>query len=399
MSVSVRVSIRPEGTSLTACQARTALYGWLYARHEKGALVLRVEAGGSPVAADDGIEALCEELRWLGVDWDEGPLFEAGAHPDSIRARVVGDRRLGITHVLVDFQERSCAGQEKALCRSLGWDPPQYVFLPALVFSDGAVQDRGALAVYRARGYLPLALANHLARLGWTPRGKRELLPMPELAARFDLRRVSRTPASFDLQQLNWFNRRALCALDVDQITALLVPRWREAYGGAETNGAGTHRATGTALPPAQWQQALALALREELDCLDQGIERARFAFVDEVTPDETAREILSQPYAAEVLAAFVRELPAVEPFLYDEIDGWIAALRQRFKAALGAAHGVRSRDVMYVLRAALTGRMDGPCLVEICQLLGRERCIKRARQQFSHSVLPFPAKCDIIGH
>ena len=97
------------------------------------------------------------------------------------------------------------------------------------------------------------------------------------------------------------------------------------------------------------------------------------------MTPDERSREVLSLPYASSVLQAFVRELPAVEAFAYDEIDAWITALRQRFKAALGATQGVRSRDVMYVLRAALTGRMDGPCLVEICQLLGPEQCRQRA--------------------
>ena len=357
MSVRVCLSMRPPGRpgdGLILGQARTALYGWLYARHQGATLVLCVTEGGPPVVAGGGLEALCDDLRWLGLDWDRGPLPEAGEPPEPLQA-----------------------GQESALWIAQGGGPPQAIGLPALVFSQGAGQESDALAAYRARGYLPLALANHLARLGWTPRGKRELLPLAELAARFDRQRVARAPVPFDLQQLHWFNRRALRALDAGEIAALLVPRWQRVYGGA----AGiAERAAGTALTPDEWQRTLALVVHEELDCLDQGVARARFAFVDEVTPDEGAREVLSRPYAPEVLRAFVRELPAVEPFSYPEIDAWIGGLRQRFKAALGATQGVRSRDVMYVLRAALTGRMDGPCLVEVCQLLGQERCAARAR-------------------
>jgi glutamyl/glutaminyl-tRNA synthetase len=120
----------------------------------------------------------------------------------------------------------------------------------------------------------------------------------------------------------------------------------------------------------------LALAIREELDCLDQAAKRARFAFADEVTWDEEARQALARPYAIEVLESFARGLPDVEPFAYDAIDAFVRDLRLRFKASLS----IRSRDVMYVIRAALTGQRGGPCLVEVCQLLGRDRCIERAR-------------------
>jgi nondiscriminating glutamyl-tRNA synthetase len=374
MKPRVRFCIRPagaQGDSLTLSQARTALYGWLYARREGGAFILRVSDGAAP--------SLCDELRWLGLDWDEGPeasdalsgvLPTAEGQSAPLLAQVIDDYEMAITHVFHDACQRPQTEQELALYRTLGWEPPQYIHLPVVA---GAGPDGEPLATYRARGYLPLALVNCLARLGWTPRGKRELLSPEALVARFDLKRVSRSAAAFDLQQLSWFNRRALCALDAQEIAALLVPRWQRAYGAADC-------AEGTALTPIEWQQALALVLREELDNLDQAVEGAGFAFVDTVTPDEQAREVLAQPYAPEVLRAFVRELPAVEPFAYEPIDAWISALRQRFKAALGVVQGVRSRDVMYVLRAALTGRMDGPCLVEACQLLGRERCAQRAR-------------------
>lgn len=374
MKPRVRVCIRPTrqpGSGLTLSEARITLYGWLYARHKGGTLILRVGA--------NALE-LCAELRWLGLDWDQGPesadtpvddlddlLPEAGKQPGHLLAQAIDDRERAVTHVFGDAR----AEPPQALYRALNWPPPQVIHLPDIA---GAGPEEDRLAAYRARGYLPLALANHLARLGWTPRGKRKLLPLEELAARFELR-PPRNPAALDLQRLNWFNRRALRALGIPEITALLVPRWQAVYGAHCVIG----RAEGTALTPIEWQQALAQALHEELDNLDQAVEQARFAFVDRVMPGEQAREVLSRPYAAEVLRTFVHELPAVESFCYEPIDAWISDLRKRFKVALGPTRGVRSRDVMYVLRAALTGRMDGPCLVEVCQLLGQERCKVRA--------------------
>ena len=89
---------------------------------------------------------------------------------------------------------------------------------------------------------------------------------------------------------------------------------------------------------------------------------------------------VLAQPYALDVLRAFIEGLPTVEPFEYDPIDAFVSDLRLRFKAS----HGIRSRDVMYAIRAALTGRLDGPCLVVACQLLGRWRCRERARMRLT---------------
>jgi hypothetical protein len=85
----------------------------------------------------------------------------------------------------------------------------------------------------------------------------------------------------------------------------------------------------------------------------------------------------LGQPYAAQILETFARELVKVSPLNFDTLDAFCRTLRLGLKAELG----IRSRDVMHVVRAALSGRQDGPCLVVICQLLGPERCIQRARR------------------
>jgi glutamyl-tRNA synthetase len=207
-----------------------------------------------------------------------------------------------------------------------------------------------------------------LARLGWSPRGKRQLLSLEELTARFDLERVSHRSVPFDVSHLDWFNHRAIGAQDAAELAQLLLPRWQAAYGRK-------HCAEGTALTPSGWQQKLALAVQGELHTLAQVLAKVRFAFCDHVEQQPDGAEMLAQSYAPDILRAFIAGVANLDPFAYASIDAFVTALRYRFKAT----HHVRSRDVMFVIRAALTGELGGPCLVEVCELLGPRRCVKRA--------------------
>ena len=373
MMVRVRASV--PGCGLSLADARVALYGWLYARHEGGRLVLCVTdaAADEPERAAPG--SPCDELRWLGLDWDEGPYLqpthgEGGGPPDPIRAAVTDDHELGITHVLWPHERGPELARYVELCAALGWGPPHFAGLPALSY-DGPPARPSSLPACREEGYLPLAVANDLARMGWTPRGKRALLPLEELAAQFDLSRVARGPVKPPPGQLAWLNRRCLAQLDPAQRTALMAERWEQAYGLAD-------RAGGTGLAPAAWREMLAEAVTGQVHALAEAPALVRFAFVEDVEPDAQAAEALSRPYAGQVLAAFAEGISTVEPYAYGELDAMISALRLHFRGALG----VRSRDVLHVVRAALTGGVDGPCLVVACQLLGRARCLQRAQRK-----------------
>jgi glutamyl/glutaminyl-tRNA synthetase len=248
-------------------------------------------------------------------------------------------------------------------------------FVPSLHLPPVSGPDvKVSIGEWVRRGYSGPALVNCLARLGCSPKGKRALLTLDELAARFEVRRVSRRAVTFDRRDLDWFNRRWLVSLNGDEVAALLVPHWQAAYGRAD-------RAEGTALSPQDWQQTLSLAIRGELVLPEEAVDRARFAFSDELALDAASVSVLEQSYAEPILRAFARELPQVTPFEFEPLDAFFRELRMRFKDALG----VRSRDVMYVLRAALTGRQDGPCLVVACQLLGPARCSQRAGASVGH--------------
>ncbi|HUT18933.1 MAG TPA: glutamate--tRNA ligase family protein [Anaerolineae bacterium] len=445
MTVRVRFSAASCGLSLAG--ARVALYSWLYARHEGGTLVLCVEdvAPSRPVAPGAG--SLCDDMRWLGLDWDEGPclrsertkgykecaqqlldrgaatasafapgpgdpspsherirlgappreqytivdlvqgtqvvqarsaeaptLFATEGPPSPSLAAVADDHELGITHVIQAHERWPELFTYLHLCEVLGWRPPRFAHLPALSFDDTSARP-SSLQSCREQGYLGLAVANDLCRMGWTPRGRRELLPPTELAARFDLSRVARGPYTPAPRQLEWLNRRCLAQLDPTQRTGLMVDRWQRAYGLAD-------RSQGTGLTPAAWRQMLADAVSGQVHALAEVPDQVRFAFVDQVDPDPQAAQALSRLYAGQVLEAFVEGLSTVEPFAYEEMDAMISELRWHFKAVLG----VRSRDVLHVVRAALTGRVDAPCLVVACQLLGRTRCLQRAQHKLQRA-------------
>ena len=455
--------------------ARIALFNWLFARHEGGAFALCIDDVGVPRMLPGAVDAICGDLRWLGLDWDRGPhlrsqrlplyrrcvrrlvrenvaypcycspgrleqlrsaqikngnlprydghcrdlsevrrveheahlvpairfrsprgaqckyddlvlgaqVFESNAlddvfllnsdgFPTPPLASVLDDHDLAITHVLCAQDRMDTTPVYMLLCDALGWDAPQFAHLPQPVDANqtGSGQCRLPLDAYREMGYLGPAVANHLSRLGWSPRGKRELLSVHDLALRFELCRVSHRPPVHDRRQLDWFNRRYLGQLDACEAARLFAPCWEKAYGVAD-------RAAGTTLLPAEWQRALASAIQGEVHHLGEVVDLARFVFVELVERDPAgqAARVLAQPYAFDVLRAFIEGMPAVEPFAYDPIDAFVSDLRLRFKAS----HGIRSRDVMYVIRAALTGQLDGPCLVVACQLLGRQRCRERA--------------------
>jgi glutamyl/glutaminyl-tRNA synthetase len=214
------------------------------------------------------------------------------------------------------------------------------------------------------------AVANHIARLGWSPRGRRALCTLPELAERFEPDRISSRPIGVDRSQLDWYSRRCLARMAPAELAALLAVRWERAYGCAD-------RAAGTGMAPAEWRRALAALVAGEAHTLAEAVRLTRFAFVERVVPSPEASELLIRAFAPPVLRTFADGITALPGSAFDEIDAFVSELRLRYRERLG----VRSRDVMHVLRAALTGRVDGPCLVAACQVLGRERCAMRASQ------------------
>src|ERR671933_1808927 len=289
----MRVRFAPSPTgALHIGGARTALYNWLLARRSGGAFVLRIEDTDRERSTPENVEQIHDALRWLELDWDEGPfsqaerrdrheeeirrlvgeghayldegavrlrvpdegattvrdairgevVFEHSAIDDFVIARsdgsplynlavAVDDRDMGITHVVRGADHLSNTPRQLLILRALGADPPLYAHLPLLLGPDGKKLSKrhGAASVQELRegGYLPAAVRNYIALLGWGYDESTEFFTTEELIERFSLERVSKSPAVFDEQKLRWMNGHYLRELPPDELA-----RRVEAYVG-----------------------------------------------------------------------------------------------------------------------------------------------------------------------
>src|SRR5437899_2784339 len=288
MNVRVLFGPLPPGFRPTG-GAPTALFNWLYARHAGGTFILRIEDTDVARNTREAVEVILNGLRWLGLEWDEGPTtgdvkgpskgnlgpyfqsqraenyhrrvqelkekglaydhegavkFKMTREPVAIPDLVVGnvtreltdrekldpdfvivrsdgqpvfhfvnvadDLEMGVTHVIRGEDHLSNTAKHIALFRAFGVQPPHYAHIPLILNIDGtkmSKRDKGAsLTTYMDEGYAPEALVNYLALLGWSPKGNREKLPLPEIIELFDLPQILRHNARFDLAKLIWLN-------------------------------------------------------------------------------------------------------------------------------------------------------------------------------------------------
>src|SRR3954464_11733548 len=287
----MRVRFAPSPTGeLHIGGARTALYNWLLARKHGGTFVLRIEDTDRERSTPENVEQIYDALRWLELDWDEGPIsqaervdrhkeeiarlldeghaymdegavrlrvpnegsttvndlirgeivFEHQAIDDFVIARsdgsplynlavAVDDRDMGITHVIRGADHISNTPRQLMILDALGSPPPVYAHLPLLHGPDGKKLSKrhGAASVQELRdaGYLPAAVRNYLALLGWGFDETTTFFSTEELVRNFSLERVSKSPAVFDEKKLRWMNGRYLREMDPGELTRVLEGR------------------------------------------------------------------------------------------------------------------------------------------------------------------------------
>jgi glutamyl-tRNA synthetase len=409
-SIRVRFAPSPTGT-LHIGGARTALYNWLLARKHGGTFVLRIEDTDRERSTPENVEQIYDALRWLELDWDEGPLSQAeriGRHKeeiarlldeghayydegavrlrvpdegrtvvnDAIRGEIVfehsaiddfviarsdgsplynlavavDDHDMGITDVVRGADHISNTPRQLMILEALGAEPPRYAHVPLLHGPDGKKLSKrhGAASVQELRdaGYLPEAVRNYIALLGWGYDEATTFFTTPELIEAFSLERVGRSPAVFDEQKLRWMNGRYIREMDPDRLTELLEQRL----------GRGGLRA------------AVGIA-QEKMQTLDDFWRLAGF-LVEPQPTDEKAWAKVMRDGAAENLARAREALASVEPF--DE-QGVERALR-----GLVDELGVKGKDVYQPVRVAISGSTVSPGIFESVALLGRDETLAR---------------------
>ena len=353
----VRVRFAPSPTgALHIGGARTALYNWLLARKTGGTLVLRIEDTDRERSTPENVEQILDALRWLELDWDEGPLSQAERAPrhreqidrmladghayeddGAVRLRVPGDGQtvvrdvirgdvafphasiddfviarsdgsalynlavavddldMGITHVVRGEDHLSNTPRQVMVLKALGAEPPIYAHLPLLHGPDGKKLSKrhGAASVQELReaGYLPEAVRNYIALLGWGLDASTTFMDTEQLVQGFSLERVSRSSAVFDEQKLRWMNGRYLRDLD----PGALAERLERLLG-------------------RQGLEGPAAVAQEKMQTLSEFWPLAGF-LVERQPTDEKAWAKVMRDGAPERLTAARRALAEVEPF------------------------------------------------------------------------------------
>ena len=458
----MRVRFAPSPTGhLHVGNARTALFNWLLARGQGGAFILRIEDTDVERSTRESEASIIDDLRWLGLDWDEGPdvggsrgpyrqserlhLYQSYAKellavehayycfcttaqleaerqeslaagrptryagtcrrlsPEQVQARiaagerpairflipasrdvvftdvvrgdvrfhtdvigdpvivradgnpaynfsvVVDDALMEITHVIRGEDHISNTPRQVLLYEALGFAPPVFAHLALVMGPDHSPLSKrhGATSVaeFRAKGYLPQALVNYLALIGWSPGNDDEVLPVDELARRFSLEAVGHSAGVFDEEKLAWVNRHYLKAADPEQLAALVVPCFQQA---------GVRMA-----PDANGLSILASAMAMAIASVDRLNQvPARLAFLFDYAPARTLaetglREEFGSADARAVVEALAEALADAPP-----LD------RDRFRTIANevkARTGQKGKALFHPIRIALTGRSEGP--------------------------------------
>jgi glutamyl-tRNA synthetase len=434
----MRVRFAPSPTgALHIGGARTALFNWLLARNAGGRFVLRIEDTDRERSTTENVEQILDALRWLELDWDEGPVFQSereeshreavatllesgrayrseatgedvkaykAEHGDdrgfrgepqpsgAVRLRVpdegdtafddlvlgevrspnrslddlviaradgtplynlavaVDDLDLGITHVLRGNDHLTNTAKQLMIIEALGAQPPRYGHVPLLHGPDGRKLSKrhGAASVQELRdaGYLPSAVRNYVALLGWGAGDDETILSTEELVRRFDVTRIQRNPAQFDEQKLRWMNGRYMRSLSLRELTDAL-----ESFYGREDLG------------PA------AAISAEKLQTLADFWPLCGFIY-DGPVDDPPSRERWLDAQGLEVLAEVRGELAAIEPFDVAAIEFALGGVIAR--------RALKARDVYQPLRVALAGKPVSPGIFETVAVLGRQTTLER---------------------
>jgi glutamyl-tRNA synthetase len=475
--VAPRLRFAPSPTGyLHVGGARTALFNWLYVQRHQGTFILRIEDTDVERSSADMVTGILDSLRWLGLDWNEGPdvggphapyfqserlteyreaaaALVASRHgyycyctPEELKAKreaaeaaggffmydrtcrkltseeiaareengqarairffvpegettfedlvhgriavkhseiedfvvlrsdayptyhlsvVVDDIAMAITHVVRGDDHISNTPKQILLYRAMGAPLPAFAHVPLILGPDKKRLSKrhGATAVgeYERQGYLPEAMVNFLALLGWSPGGDRELLRRDELVAHFTLEGISGGNAVFNTEKLDWFNQQYLTQLPADVILDRLRPQLEAEKLTDEVFDTPDRlrilRAVDLVKPRAKRLGDIVTQLRPFLS--------------DSVERDPAAVEkYLSGPEILQHLDSWREELELVNPF-----DA--ATLEQKLRA-LADARGIKAGTLIHATRVAVTGQAVSPGIFEVLELMGRDRVVTR---------------------
>ncbi len=467
----VRVRFAPSPTGYPHLgNIRTALFNWLFARHNDGVFILRIEDTDRERLVEGATEAIIDSLRWLGLDWDEGPYFQSqrlniyrevaeklialdrayycycsperlksvreeqmkrkqppgydrhcryltrsqraelesqgivpvirfktplegqtvfqdllrgeivfqnnslddfvllksDGYPTYHLANIVDDHLMEVSHVLRADEWLSSTPRHVLLYQALGWEPPKFAHLPMILGPDRSKLSKrhGATAVteYMEAGYLPEAMFNFLALLGWSLDDKTELMSREEIAKNFTLERVSKNPAVFNREKLDWMNGVYIRSLSLDEFIQRASPFLEK------------NLSSDISRPLDQdYVRRIMPLIQDRARTLGEVAHLTEFFFAEEL--DYEAKlflEKLTPDEATKSLQTTIARLEGLQDWDAATLENLVRPLAEELQLKTGVYFGL--------LRVAVTGRTAAPPLFQTMEVLGKERCLKRLR-------------------
>lgn len=283
-------------------------------------------------------------------------------------AVVVDDGEMGITHVIRGNDHLPNSARHVPLFEALGYPVPLFAHFGLIVAEGGGKLSKrdGAVSIaeYEEAGYLPEALDNFLALLGWSPEGE-EVLGLEELAKKFDLTGLSKSQVGFGLAKLDWFNGQHIRMLSSERLARLSVPFLEKA---------------GLPIDDFERVESAVDAARENAAKLSEISAYARI-FLGSFTISEDAREELAKPQVPSILDAFRNLVVGSDALTKEEVEGHFAVMRTTFKEI-----GIRGRELFHPIRVAVTGQNVGPDLIRTIVMLGKDEVFQRLSSAYDLS-------------
>jgi glutamyl-tRNA synthetase len=317
---------------------------------------VRFKVPGGQTAFDDAVHG---RIEFETANIEDFVILRSDRYPTYHLSVVVDDIDMAITHVIRGDDHISNTPKHVLLFEGLGAPVPRFAHVPLILGADKKRLSKrhGATSVmeYARQGYLPEAMVNFLALLGWSPGGDRELMTVSELIAHFSLEEISGGNAVFNTEKLDWMNAQYLASLPIERLAGLVRPRLVEA-------GLGDGPIVRT---PQAFHRLLEL-LRPRSRTLTDFVDQARPLLVQtvEYEPDAVGKH-LAGPGMREHVAALAAVLRAISPFDEPHVE---SAVR-----GTAVERGIKAGQLIHAVRVGLTGRTTSPGLFEVMALLGQE--------------------------
>jgi len=294
---------------------------------------------------------------------DDQVLLKADGYPTYHLANVIDDHLMGITHIIRGEEWLTSVPKHIILYNAFGWEIPRMAHVPLILNHDKTKLSKRQGDVttedYLKKGYLPEALVNFMALLGWHPGegDKRELFTKDELISMFSIERVNSAGAVFNIDKLNWMNSEYIKNYDPDNLTELVIPYLNK--GGIDTSDLAKTR-------------RVVFAIRNYINKLDESPEQAR-VYYNDVKLSNEAKEIIKSDTSKQMLTLLVSKLQALSELTSENFKPILSEIQKET--------GVKGKNLFMPVRLALSGEEHGPELGLIAYVLGIHEVLKRLNQ------------------